>query len=67
MVPAEAPCTHPLSCEFRTAFIKYLLVLGSPIFVEILDFWMVGYSRYLPLLTKELGSGVVGRHREIHI
>ena len=51
---------------------KSLLVLGCPMLVEILNFIMVGYSRYLykvPLRSALGWGGVapVGRHWEIPI
>ena len=47
---------------------KSLLALGCPILVEILDFYMVGYSRYLRCLSgRYWEEGPLGRHWEIPI
>ena len=51
------PLCHLLPQEFQTDLSKSLLVLRSPILIEILNFYFMGHSRYLLPLSKVLGRG----------
>ena len=47
MVPAAAPCTHPPPRGVQTNLGKFLLVLESPLLIEILSLFGGG-AGYLP-------------------
>lgn len=60
-------CPHPLPQELRTHLSKSLLVLRSPVLkLKILNFYLVGYSKYCPLsVERYCGVGGVERHWNI--
>ena len=60
-------CPHPLFQELRTHLSKSLLVLRSPVLkLKVLNFYLVGYSRYCPLSVERYCEvGGVERHWNI--
>ena len=60
MVPAAAPCTHPPPRGVQTNLGKFLLVLESPLLIEILSLFGGGAGYLHPPSRQDTGVCVCG-------